>query len=97
MRANAEVGVYCADTLQNGRVVRQAAAGPRSNLLDLGIDLSARGAIILAFQRLLHASGEIAGNLVDLGGALGANVELGMGLRGNGVDAGAAVDDPEVV
>src|SRR6202040_1368989 len=54
-------------------------------------------AIVLRFQRPLDGAGQQAGNLVDLGRAFRADIDLGASLAGNGVDAGAPLDDSEVV
>ena len=75
----------------------RAAAGPRSDFFDLGGDLPSGGAIILRFQRALDGGGQQGGNFLDLGGAFRADVDLGASLTGDGVDAGAAFDDSEVI
>src|ERR1700675_1121843 len=97
MRPDAEVRVHGADILQNGSIVGEASAGARSDLFDLAGDLASGGAIVLRFQRPLYRTGQQAGNLVDLSRAFRADIDLGASLAGNGVDAGATLDDSEVV
>src|SRR5579862_729233 len=97
MRPDAEMRVDGADILQNGSIIGETSAGPRSDLFYLAGNLAAGGAIVLRFQCPFHSAGEQAGNLVNLSGAFGADIDLGASLAGNGVDAGAALDDPEVV
>src|SRR5580704_14963671 len=97
MRPDAEVGVHGADILQNGSIVGEASAGARSDLFDLAGDLASSGAIVLRFQRALDGAGQQASNLVDLGRAFRPDIDLSASLAGNGVDAGATLDDSEVV
>ena len=80
---------------QERSVGGESAAGAGTDFLDLRRDAAGTAAVF--DTRWLHRRRcQQGGHLVDPGGAFRTQVDFGASFAGNGIDAGAAFDEPEV-